>query len=195
MSWSPQFCRVLRENGDVRYRLGHELIDAFLEFAAGRARPNTVRAYAHDLKIFFSVVEKDPIDVTPADVFGLRHRATTASARRGERRAFSRCFVGTVAGNRDASFAAVSAFYGYVLARADTPVVTNPVPHGLQRGAVAVSCEAHRWCAACDVCLASSIPKRRLHCSRHYEHTVTEPSCKRCCLAAFARRGARTSPR
>ena len=64
MVWSPQLQRVAREGGGHRYELGHELVDAFLEFASGRARPNTVRAYAHDLKAFFTVVAKDPVDVT-----------------------------------------------------------------------------------------------------------------------------------
>ena len=35
-----------------------------------RARPNTVRAYAHDLKTFFTVVVKDPLDVRAKDMFG-----------------------------------------------------------------------------------------------------------------------------
>jgi len=39
-----------------------------LEFIAARARPNTVRAYAHDLKIFFTVVAKEPAEVTSRDV-------------------------------------------------------------------------------------------------------------------------------
>ena len=65
MVFTPQLCRSTREGGGVRYELGHELIDSFLEFASGRARPNTVRAYAHDLKIFFNVVAKDPLEVTP----------------------------------------------------------------------------------------------------------------------------------
>ena len=56
MVFAPQLHRTVRGGGAVRYELGHELIDAFLEFCAGRARPNTVRAYAHDLKTFFSVV-------------------------------------------------------------------------------------------------------------------------------------------
>ena len=50
--------------------VGHRLVDDFLRFAGGRARPNTVRAYAHDLKTFFSVVAKDPVDVRAKDVFG-----------------------------------------------------------------------------------------------------------------------------
>ena len=71
MVWSPQVRRVVREGdgGDV-YVVGHRLVDDFLEFASGRARPNTVRAYAHDLKTFFTVVEKDPVDVRAKDVFG-----------------------------------------------------------------------------------------------------------------------------
>ena len=53
---------------NVEYRIGHELVDQFLEFVVGRARPNTVRCYAHDLSVFFTVVEKDPVEVTPKDV-------------------------------------------------------------------------------------------------------------------------------
>ena len=68
MVWSPQLCRCAREGGGDRFTLGHPLVDGFLEFASGRARPNTVRAYAHDLKVFFGIVAKDPVDVTPADV-------------------------------------------------------------------------------------------------------------------------------
>ena len=34
--------------------VGHPLLDAFLEFVAGRARWNTVLATAFDLKVFFS---------------------------------------------------------------------------------------------------------------------------------------------
>jgi integrase/recombinase XerD len=53
----------------VRYRLGDPLIDRYLEFVAGRARPNTLRPVAFDLKTFFSVVARVPRDVCPADVF------------------------------------------------------------------------------------------------------------------------------
>jgi hypothetical protein len=47
--WNPVFERVVSGDGEKGYRVGHELIDEFLEFVAGRARPNTVKAYAHDL--------------------------------------------------------------------------------------------------------------------------------------------------
>ena len=36
---------------------------------AGRCRPNTLRAVAFDLKAFFMVIGKDPVEVTAADVF------------------------------------------------------------------------------------------------------------------------------
>jgi hypothetical protein len=49
-------------------RVGHPLLDAFLEFVRSRARWNTVLATAFDLKVFFSVVDTDPVAVTTADV-------------------------------------------------------------------------------------------------------------------------------
>src|SRR5918995_988339 len=66
--WTPSFWCLLRADGEREYRVGHELVDEFLGFVSGRARPNTVRAYAHDLKVFFAVVGKDVVEVTPADV-------------------------------------------------------------------------------------------------------------------------------
>jgi hypothetical protein len=54
--------------GDVHV-VGHPLIDEFLELARGRARANTVRAYAHDLRTFFFVVAKAPVEVVSQDVF------------------------------------------------------------------------------------------------------------------------------
>ena len=69
------------------YSVGHELVDEFLEFASGRARPSTVRAYAHDLSVFFRVVGKEPADVTAKDV--LRFHSP-------RRRSSSRHFAGQV---------------------------------------------------------------------------------------------------
>jgi integrase/recombinase XerD len=44
-------------------------VDRYLEFVAGRSRPNTLRAVAFDLKTFFAMVGKDPVEVTAVDVF------------------------------------------------------------------------------------------------------------------------------
>jgi hypothetical protein len=48
--------------------LGVPLLDEYLEFLAGRCRPNTVLAAAYDLKVFFTVAGKPPRRVRPADV-------------------------------------------------------------------------------------------------------------------------------
>src|SRR5690348_11033729 len=69
MSSFPCLVRLVSGSGQVRYRLGERLVDRYLEFVAGRCRPNTLRAVAFDLKAFFTVVRKDPVEVTAADVF------------------------------------------------------------------------------------------------------------------------------
>ena len=52
--------------GDLVVRLGVRLLDEYLEFLAGRCRPNTVLAVAADLKVFFTVVGKPPRRAEPA---------------------------------------------------------------------------------------------------------------------------------
>ena len=69
MSSFPCLVRFVSGSGQVRYRLGERLVDRYLEFVAGRCRPNTLRAVAFDLKAFFTVIGKDPVQVTAADVF------------------------------------------------------------------------------------------------------------------------------
>ncbi len=67
-----QFACLIRTStpgGEARYALGDPLVDSYLAFVAGRSRPNTLRAVAHDLKTFFTVIDKDPVDVVEADVF------------------------------------------------------------------------------------------------------------------------------
>ena len=61
----PCLVRFVPGSGQVRYRL----VDRYLEFVAGRCRPNTLRAVAFDLKAFFTVIGKDPVKITAADVF------------------------------------------------------------------------------------------------------------------------------
>ena len=41
MSSFPCFARFVSGSGQVRYRLGDRLVDRYLEFVAGRCRPNT----------------------------------------------------------------------------------------------------------------------------------------------------------
>ncbi|MFC7655405.1 hypothetical protein ACFQV8_01540 [Pseudonocardia benzenivorans] len=49
--------------------LGHALLDDYLAFVASRGRPNTLLATAYDLKVFFTVVRKEPAAVVTADIF------------------------------------------------------------------------------------------------------------------------------
>ena len=59
MSTFPCLVRLVSGSGQVHYRLG----DRYLEFVAGRCRPDTVRAVAFDLKAFFTVVRMGPVVV------------------------------------------------------------------------------------------------------------------------------------
>jgi integrase/recombinase XerD len=127
--WSPLFRCVVRAGGDRSWRVGHGQIDAFLEFAHGRARPATVRAYAHDLAVFFSIVEKDPGEVTSRDVLALV--SAQQRPRPGAEKVVrisdggSGCLASTI----KRRLAAVSSFYGYLVAGGE--VAVNPVPRGL----------------------------------------------------------------
>jgi site-specific recombinase XerD len=127
MTWSPCLIRPSVAGGEVRYELGHPLVDRYLEFVAGRARPNTTRATAFDLKVFFTIVGKDPLDVVAADVFEF------IAAQRGDRRIvrLSDGESGLSARTIARRLSSVSGFYAYVVARGDTTVATNPVPQGL----------------------------------------------------------------
>jgi integrase len=131
MVWSPVFQRVVGAGGECSWRVGHVLVDEFLEFAEGRARPNTVRAYAHDLKVFFEVVGKEPAEVTSADVL-----AFITAQRRPRAGAENVVWISDAAAGLSVStikrrLAAVSSFYGYLVTRGDVGVEVNPVPRGL----------------------------------------------------------------
>jgi integrase/recombinase XerD len=131
VKWSPSFECHVRPDGERVYRIGHQLIDEFLEFVVGRARPNTVRAYAHDLNVFFSVVKKDPLEVRPKDVmaFVTAQRRPKPGAENVVRIADGS--AGLSAATIKRRLAAVSSFYGYLITRDDVEVSANPVPRGI----------------------------------------------------------------
>ena len=127
MSSFPCLVRFVSGSGQVRYRLGDRLVDRYLEFVAGRCRPNTLRAVAFDLKAFFTVIGKDPVEVTAADVFEfLAHqRGDRTVVRLADRES------GLSARTIARRLSSVSGLYAYLVARGDTPVQVNPVPRGL----------------------------------------------------------------
>jgi site-specific recombinase XerD len=120
---------VSRADCERSYRVGHEVVDAFLEFVSGRARPNTVRAYAHDLKVFFAVIGKEPAEVTARDVleFVACQRRPRSGAENVVR--ISDGAAGLSAATIKRRLAAVSSLYGYLVTRGD--VASSPVPRGL----------------------------------------------------------------
>jgi hypothetical protein len=187
MSSFPCLVRFLSGSGQVRYRLGERLVDRYLEFVAGRCRPNTLRAVAFDLKAFFSVTGKDPVEVTAADVFKflahqrgyqtvvwLADRESGLSARTIARRLSS-----------------VSGLYAYLAARGDRPMQVNPVPRGLltrRAGGRAGRCGRGR-CRCCGCrgrCRGSWRRARRTDWSRRCGRTGTGRWCWRCCWPACA---------
>lgn len=127
--WTPLFECLVRADGEREYRVGHELVDEFLEFVSGRARPNTVRAYAHDLKVFFSVVEKAPVEVTPADVLAFVTEQNRPREGADNVVRISDGRAGLSASTIKRRLAAVSSLYGYLVTKGD--VTVNPVPRGL----------------------------------------------------------------
>jgi len=127
MSSFPCLVRFVSGSGQVRYRLGERLVDRYLEFVAGRCRPNTLRAVAFDLKAFFTVVRRDPVEVTAADLFDFLadQRGDRTVVRLADRES------GLSARTIARRLSSVSGLYAYLVARGDTPVRVNPVPRGL----------------------------------------------------------------
>jgi integrase/recombinase XerD len=129
VSWSPCVVRAANDLGGELLRLGHPLVDDYLEFVAGRARHNTLVAYAFDLKTFFSVVGKDPVEVTTADVLAFvktqRAQGDTAVVRLCDGES------GLSARTIRRRLSAVSGLYAYLCVRGDVGVTSNPVPRGL----------------------------------------------------------------
>lgn len=127
MTFVPCLIRSSTASGEVRFELGDPLVDRYLEFVAGRSRPNTLRAVAFDLKTFFSVVDKDPVEVVSADVFEfLAHqRGDRTVIRMSDRES------GLSARTIARRLSSASGFYAYVVARGDTQITVNPVPRGL----------------------------------------------------------------
>ena len=127
MTFSPCLIRSFTTAGDPRFELGDPLLDRYLEFVGGRARPNTLRAIAFDLKTFFAVVGKDPLRVEASDVFEfLAHqRGDRTVIRLSDRES------GLSARTIARRLSSVAGLYAYLIARGDTPITTNPVPRGL----------------------------------------------------------------
>jgi hypothetical protein len=112
----------------VEVRLGHELLDEYLRFVAARCRPNSVLAAGYDLKVFFSLVQEDPVRVSISDVLEFiaaqrlpAHGSNVVRLDDGEQ--------GLSARTIRRRLATLSGFYGYLQALG--LVTSSPVPTGL----------------------------------------------------------------
>jgi integrase/recombinase XerD len=118
-------------SGEPVLRLGVPLLDDYLEFLAGRCRPNTVLAAAYDLKVFFTVVAKAPGEVCAADVLGFITAQRTGGVGAGavvqslDVDGDSGVSTTTVARR----LSTISGFFAFLQVRGD--VGMNPVPRGL----------------------------------------------------------------
>ena len=126
----PCLVRTPRSGGGEVFRLGHPLLDAYLDLVTARARPNTVVATAFDLKVFFSIVGKEPDQVVVCDVLAFikaqrepRRGSTVVRIEDGE--------SGLSARTIKRRLATVAGLYEYLIVRGDTAVAQNPVPRGL----------------------------------------------------------------
>jgi len=112
--------------------VGVPLAGVYLEFLAGRCRPNTVLAAASDLRVFFTLVAKPPDQVRPADV--LAFITAQRAGRPGDGGVLRAVDLGDEPGGVSAAtvrrrLSIVSGFFAFLQARGD--VAANPVPRGL----------------------------------------------------------------
>jgi len=117
-------------SGEVSVRLGHEVLDDYLRFLAGRARPNSVLAAAFDLKVFFTWAQKEPAEVTTRDVinFVAAQRAPRATAKVVR---ISDGGSGLSARTVARRLSSISGLFAYLVVRGDAGVSSSPVPRGL----------------------------------------------------------------
>jgi integrase/recombinase XerD len=114
-------------DGELVVRLGVPVLDEYLDFLAGRCRPNTVLAVAYDLKVFFTVVGKPPRRVRPVDV--LAFMTAQRAGGQGRLQVAEAGAGGVSARTLRRRLSSVSGLYGFLHARGDVSV--NPVPRGL----------------------------------------------------------------
>jgi site-specific recombinase XerD len=125
MTWMPCLIRGADRGSRPVLRLGHRQLDRYLDFVSARARPNTVLATGYDLKVFFSVIAKDPAEVTTADVLEF------ITVQRGDRKVVRLADgeSGLSARTIQRRLSSISGLFGFLVACGE--VEANPVPRGL----------------------------------------------------------------
>lgn len=122
----PCLKRVVSPVGELVVRVGVPLLDDYLDFLAGRARPNSVLAAGYDVVVFFRFVAKEPYEVTSADVLAFITSQRSGGDGRSLRAVNDAAGVSARTVRRRLS---ISGLFSYLTVRGD--VMANPVPRGL----------------------------------------------------------------
>jgi integrase len=129
MTFVPRMERVMDGRELRSIRLGHPLVDAYLEFVGARGAVNTWLATAYDLKVFFEVVGKEPAEVSAADVFAFLGQQRTPRLEKVVR--IEDGEAGLSARTIARRLSSVAGLFEYLIVRGDAGVQRNPVPRGL----------------------------------------------------------------
>ena len=108
-------------------RLGNPVVDDYLDFVSARCRPNTVLAAGFDLKVFFTLFPKEPVDVSTADVLDFIRAQRSVGDRKVVRLSDGESGLSSRTIQRRLS--SLSSMFSFLIARGD--VARNPVPRGL----------------------------------------------------------------
>jgi integrase/recombinase XerD len=122
--------RSLALSGEQLVRVGHELLDEYLTFLAGRARPNSVLAAAFDLKVFFCFAQKEPSQITSRDVLNFIAAQRTPRTQTKVVR-ISDGGSGLSARTVARRLSSISGLFSYLVVRGDAGVTASPVPRAL----------------------------------------------------------------
>lgn len=120
-NWMP--CLILGSAEQVS--LGHPILDEYLDLVRARARRNTLMATAYDLKVFFSVVPKDPLEVKTRDVLHFIKAQRQAPAKVVAIDGTGGMALSTI----KRRLSSISGLYSYLVAT--ERVDRHPVPRGL----------------------------------------------------------------
>jgi len=121
-----QLYREVQDGQLCRLSLGLAGVDEYLDFLRCRCRPNTWLNYAHDLKLFFNIIEKPVAEVSTADVLRFMQIQSHPPATKSDDQP-----PGVCARTLKRRLCAVSGLYTYLLMSDEPPIKRNPVPSGL----------------------------------------------------------------
>ena len=117
-----------RDRIGVVPKLGDPLLDRYVEFVASRTRTNTVKATVSDLRAFFAVIDKPPVEVSVDDV--LRFIAEQRRPRGdGKVVRLSDGEAGLSARTIKRRLSTISGLYSFLVMIGETSA--SPVPRGL----------------------------------------------------------------